>query len=148
MLCIGAARGLIGLVINTGRGKTETMGITKGEGAMQVRVTLNGRETQQVNGYNYLRSRLEEGGRCDEEIVRRIGTAKSVFTQMKNILTNISMGMAIRCRVLKCFVWSTMLYGCETWTLLKRMKERLEAVEMWFLRRMMRVTWTARISNE
>ena len=80
--------------------------------------------------------------------MRRISIAKSVFTQMKNTLINVSMGMIIRCTVLKCFVWSTMLYGCETWTLSKRMKERLEAAEMWFLRRMMRVPWKAIVSNE
>ena len=51
-------------------------------------------------------------------------------------------------RVLKCYVWATLLYGCETWTVKKKMEEKIEAAEMWFLRRMLRVPWTARISNE
>ena len=49
---------------------------------------------------------------------------------------------------MKCYVWSTLLYGSETWTMKKDMINRLEAMEMWILRRMMRIPWTARITNE
>ena len=49
---------------------------------------------------------------------------------------------------MKCYVWSTMLYGCETWSISKVMRDRLEAAEMWLLRRMLRIPWTARMTNE
>ena len=45
-------------------------------------------------------------------------------------------------------MWSKMLYGCETWTISKVMRDRLEAAEMWLLRRMLRIPWTARMTNE
>ena len=45
-------------------------------------------------------------------------------------------------------MWSTMLYGCETWSISKVMRDRLEAAEMWLLRRMLRIPWTARMTNE
>ena len=49
---------------------------------------------------------------------------------------------------MKCFVWSTFLYGCKTWTVKKNMLKKIEAFEMWCLRRMMRIPWTARVTNE
>ena len=58
------------------------------------------------------------------------------------------MGIKTRVRLMKCYVWSGLLYGCETWTISKGMRKRLEAAEMWFYRRMMRIPWTARITNE
>jgi len=51
-------------------------------------------------------------------------------------------------RLLKCYVWSTLLYGCESWTISKRMESQLEAAEMWFLRRMLRIAWTDKVSND
>ena len=67
---------------------------------------------------------------------------------MRKILTNMNITMRLRMRLVKCFVWSVLTYGCEAWTLDKRMKRRLEAMEMWILRRMMRIPWTARLTNE
>lgn len=56
--------------------------------------------------------------------------------------------MQIRLRVLKCYVWSTLLYACETWTLKVAMMNRLEGFEMWCYRRMLRIPWTDRVENE
>ena len=50
-------------------------------------------------------------------------------------------------RILKAYVWSVLLFGCESWTISKEMRKRLEAAEMWFLRRMLRIPWTARRTN-
>ena len=55
--------------------------------------------------------------------------------------------MPVRLRVLKCYIWSTMLYGCETWTLSKGMVKNMEAAEHWFLRRMLRIPWTDQVST-
>ena len=49
---------------------------------------------------------------------------------------------------MKTYVWSVLLYGCECWTLNKEIVKKLEAVEMWFIRRMMRISWTEKRSNE
>ena len=101
-----------------------------------------------TDDYIYLGSKIANNGRNETEIVRRIGMAKKTFTDTKKFLTNLSIGMQTRIRMLKCFVWSVLLYGCETWTLVERMKKRIAATEMWFLRRMLRIPWTARVTNE
>jgi len=56
--------------------------------------------------------------------------------------------MSTKRRLLKFYAWSTLLYGCESWTVSQRMKSQLEATEMWFLRRMLRIAWTDKVSNK
>ena len=51
-------------------------------------------------------------------------------------------------RVLKTYVWSILLYGCETWTITAETKKNLEAAEMWFYRRMLRISWKEKRTNE
>ena len=53
-----------------------------------------------------------------------------------------------RIRFIQCYVWSTLLYGIETWTISKTSQQRLEAFEMWTLRRMLRISWKKHMSNE
>ena len=53
-----------------------------------------------------------------------------------------------RKRFLKCYVWSVLTYGSECWTISKNMAKRIEAAEMWFLRRMLRIQWVEKWSNE
>ena len=56
---------------------------------------------------------ITEDGRSEKEVVRRIGMAKATFNKMKKVLSNLNLNMAIRLRLLKCFVWSVLLYGSE-----------------------------------
>ena len=67
---------------------------------------------------------------------------------MSPVLKNRTISIHTKTRVLKRYVWSVLLYGSECWTINKEMKKRLEATEMWFLRRILGVPWTARESNE
>jgi len=55
--------------------------------------------------------------------------------------------MSTKRRLLKCYVWSTLLYGCESWIVSQRIKSQLEATEMWFLRHMLCTAWTDIVSN-
>lgn len=79
---------------------------------------------------------------------KRICLAKQAFQKMSPILKNRSISIKPKTRVLKCYVWSILLYGSECWTINKEMGKRLEATEMWFLRRMLSVPWTARENSE
>ena len=73
--------------------------------------------------------------------------AKKAFLQKRNLLTsNIDLG--IRKSFLKAFVWSVALYGSETWTIGAAEKRRIEAFEMWCYRRMMKIRWVDRVTNE
>jgi len=59
------------------------------------------------------------------------GISKNIFHNMK-VLTSRTINMSTKLRLLKCYVWSTLLYGCDSWTVSQRMKSQLEATEMWF----------------
>ena len=85
---------------------------------------------------------------CDEGIKKRITLSKQAFQKMSPILKNRTISIHTKTRILKCYVWSVLLYGYECWTINKEMEKRLEIKEMWFLRRILGVPWTARESNE
>ena len=67
---------------------------------------------------------------------------------MKNILTNNRIRTQTRIRALKTYVWSTLMYGSESWTISRELKAKLSAAEMWFYRRMLRISWRDRVTNE
>ena len=82
------------------------------------------------------------------EIKARIGMAKTQFGQLQKILTSRHISLQLRLRLMKCYVYSILLYGCETWTLNKDLEKRINAFEMWTLRRLGRISWTERKTNE
>ena len=104
----------VGLRININ--KTEVMGVTKRRERLPVSITLAGETMKQVATFRYLGSVVSEDGRCEAEIRARIGMAKANFGKMRNILTNLSLNAQLRLRILKCYIWSGLLYGCESWT--------------------------------
>ena len=55
--------------------------------------------------------------------------------------------MEVNNRLLKCYIWSVLTYGCESWTLSKVMEKRLEDTEMWFYKKMLRIFWVQRVTN-
>ena len=88
-----------------------------------ISISVEGKPIQQVDGMVYLGYITTEDGKCDKKIKRRIGIARSAF--IKNI------SIELRSRIAKCYIWSTLLYGAETWTLTKVTSDKLEAFEMW-----------------
>ena len=91
---------------------------------------------------------LTDDARCLKEIKRRIILAKSAFTKLENILKNVNMSMTTRMRVLNCYVYPVLMYGSEAWSLTSECARYLESCEVWFLRRMLRISWTDRVTNE
>ena len=87
-------------------------------------------------------------GRCNEDIKRKIVLAKNAFNKIRNLVTNSKISMEIRKRFIKYYVWSVLLYGCETWTMSTTDEKKMEAVEMWCHRRMLKLSWTERKTNE
>ena len=67
---------------------------------------------------------------------------------MHKILTAQKTTFTLRYRLLECYMFSVLFYGCETWTLTKVLTQKLEACEMWMLRRMGQISWKARVTNE
>ena len=107
----------------------------------------NGTGIKQVNSFNYLGSMLTSDGRCEKKIRRRIGMAKTSFNQMSPVLKDRKLPIQLKVRLLKCFIWSVLLYGCDSWTLSAALTRNIEATEMWFYRRMIRVSYTAHETN-
>ena len=82
---------------------------------------------------------VTKDGICEGEVLKRIGMAKTRFNEMRKVLTNMNVSMQLRLRLLKCFIWSILVYGGKTWTMDQKFRRRLVAVEMWFLGRILRV---------
>ena len=91
---------------------------------------------------------MTSDAKCTVDIKYRIAVAKNAFTEMKAILTNLKMPFQLRYRILKCYITPILLYGSENWTLNKTDIRKIKAAEMWFLRRMEKVKWTEKITNE
>ena len=128
--------------------KTECMVISKKHINPECSVNIRGDLIKQVQKFKYLGYIITSDGRCSTEIKRRIAIAKDSFTKMKSIFRNHDISMATKFRVLKAYVWSVLLYGCECWTITEELKKKLEAAEMWFIRKMLRVSWTEKKTNE
>ena len=111
-------------------------------------IFINGERIKQVETFKYLGSWFTSDAKSETDIKTKIGMAKTAFAALKHILTNRHITMKTKIRVLECYVWPVMLYGAETWTISKAMKKTLEAAEMWFLRKMMKISWTEKKTNE
>ena len=134
-----------GLSLN--KKKTEVMVISKKNCTPACNIVMNGTVLKQVHKFNYLGSLITSDGRCINEIKRRMDQAKASFQNMKSILTNKRLSLGVRKRVLQCYIEPILLYGCEAWSMTKQTSTSIEAMEMWFLRRMLRVSWTEKRTN-
>ena len=103
-----------GLYLNSA--KSFTMVFSKASQIPTCNINVQGKILEQVHSFVYLGSQFTSDARC-EEIRRRIGIAKSAFTSMIKVLTSRDIHMTVRNKVLRCYVWSTLLYRCETWTI-------------------------------
>ena len=68
--------------------------------------------------------------------------------QLTNIWKDRGIPVTLKMKLLKCLIWPVMIYGCEAWTLKKADTKRIEAAEMWFYRRLLRISWTERRTNQ
>ena len=134
-----------GLFLNSA--KSFTMVFTKSVVGHTCKITVHGNTLEQVNRFVYLGSLFTSDGRCEQDVQQRIAIAKSAFTSLDKVLKNRNINIQLRCRFLKCYVWSTLLYGSEAWTLSSKMLNKLEATEMWFLRRMQMISYTEHVTN-
>ena len=96
--------------------KTECLVVTKLERVPRLTLFLKGNSIKQTEHLRCLGSLISSNGRSTNEIKRRIVLAKQAFIDLGYILRNKKMSFRIRFRLLKCYVWSVFLYGCESWT--------------------------------
>ena len=125
--------------------KTKVMRVSRVGG--KVNITINGVKIEQVKSFKYLGHTMTEDGKCVTEIDCRIAQAKEAFSNRKELLTK-SLKKQTKIKIVKTLVWTTLLYGSETWTLRKEDIRKLEALEMWLWRRMEKISWTDKVTNE
>ena len=136
----------LGLSLNVK--KTECMVVSKKKNNPECKLFSKGEQIRQVQKFKYLGYTLTSNGKCRTEIKKRIAIAKASFQKMSTILKNRNISFSTKLRVLKTYVWSILLYACETWTITAETKKNLEAAEMWFYRRMVRISWKEKRTNE
>ena len=130
-----------GLKIN--RSKTSAMAV-HGTGAIEI----DGEEIERVEKMKFLGSYVTPDGDSTADIKSRIGMAKSITSNMSDVWKSSDMNVRLKVRLAKALIWSVALYACETWTLRKQEEKMIQAFEMWLWRRVLRVSWTERRTNE
>ena len=87
-------------------------------------------------------------GDCSHEIKRHLVFGRKVMTNLDSIVKSRDIPLSTKVRLFKAMVFPVVMYGCESWTIKKAEHQRIDAFELWCWRRLLRVPWTARRSNQ
>ena len=93
-------------------------------------------------------SKITADGDCSHEIKRRLLLGRKVMTNLDSILKSRDITLPTKVRLVKAMVFPVVVYGCESWTVKKAECRRIDTFELWCWRRLLRVPWTARRSNQ
>src|SRR5574337_902792 len=93
-------------------------------------------------------SKITADGDCSHEIKRRLLLGKKVMTNLDSILKSRDITLPTKVRIVQAMCFPVVLYGCESWTVKKAERQRIDAFELWCWRRLLRVPWTARKSKQ
>ena len=93
-------------------------------------------------------SKLTANGDCSRDIKRRFLLGRKVMTKLDSILKSRHITLPTKVHLVKAMVFPVVMYGCESWTVKKAECQRIDAFELWCWRRLLRVPWTARRSNQ
>ena len=107
------------------------------------------RETEEtVSDFIFLGSKITANGDCSFEIKRRLLLGRKFMTNLDSILKCRDITLPTKVHLVKAMVFPVVMHGCENWTVKKAEHRRIDAFELWFWRRLLRVPWTARRSNQ
>ena len=101
-----------------------------------------------VRDFIFLGSKITAGGNCSHEIKRCLLLGRKAMTNLDSILKSRDITLSIKVRLVKAMVYPVVMYGCESWTIKIAEWQRIGAFELWCWRRLLRVYWTARRSNQ
>ena len=101
-----------------------------------------------VSDFIFGGSKITADGDCSHEIKRHLLLGSKAMTNLDSILKSRDITLPTKIHLVKAMVFALVMYGCESWTIKKAEHRRIDAFELWCCRRLLRVPWTARISNQ
>ena len=109
---------------------------------------IDGETVETVIDFLFLGSKITADGDCSHEIKRRLLLGRKVMTKLDNILKSRDITLPTKVSLVKAMVFPVVMYGCDNWTVKKAERRKIDAFELWCWRRLLRVPWTARRSNQ
>ena len=109
---------------------------------------IDGETVETVSDFIFLGSKITADGDSSHEIKRRLLLGRKVMTNLGSILKSRDITLPTKVHLVKAMVFPVVMYGCESWTIKKVECQRIDAFELWCWRRLLRVLWTARKSNQ
>ena len=101
-----------------------------------------------VTDFIFLGSKITTDGNCGHEIKRHLLLRRKAVTNLDSILKRRDITLPTKVCLVKAMVFPVVIYACESWTVKKAERQRIDAFELWCWRRLLRVPWTARKSNQ
>ena len=109
---------------------------------------IDGETVETVSDFIFLGSKITADGDCSHEIKRCLLFGRKSMTNLDSILKSRDITFPTKVHLVKAMVFLVVMYGCESWTIKKAERRRIDAFELWCWRRFLRVPWTARRSNQ
>ena len=109
---------------------------------------IDGETVETVSDFISLGSKITADDDCSHEIKRRLLLGREVMTNLDSILKSRDITLPAKVHLVKATVFPVVMYGCESWIIKKAERQRTDALELWCWRRLLRVPWTARRSNQ
>ena len=109
---------------------------------------IDGEIVETMADFIFLGSKITADGDCSNEIKRRLLLGRKVMTNLDSILKSRDITLPTKVCLGKAMVFPVVMYGCESWTIKKAEHQRIDVFELWCWRRLLRVPWTARRSNQ
>ena len=108
----------------------------------------NGKTKEKVTDFIFLGSKITADGDCSHEVKRLLLLGRKAMTNLDSILKSRGIALPIKVPIVKAMVFPVVMYECESRTIKKAEHQRTDAFELWCWRRLLRVPWTARGSNQ
>ena len=109
---------------------------------------IDGETVETVSDFILGGSKITADGDCSHEIKRHLLLGRKVMTNLDSIFKSRFITLPTKVRLVKAMVFPVVMYGCESWTVKKAERRRIDAFELWCWRRLLIVPWTARRSNQ
>ena len=109
---------------------------------------IDGEITETLTDFILGGSKIKADGDCSQEIKRHLLLGRKAKTNLDSILKRRDITLPAKVRLIKAMVFPPVMYGCDNWAIKKAECRRIDAFELWFWRRLFRVPWTARRSNQ